>query len=219
MFFTRLSDCQLMPMPPAPPKLPAAPLPARRLVRTLVLGVWLGCMLAACGGTPSRTTFDLTAPSDVARVSGSRAQLVVNEPTTVQAIDSDRILVRDGGALSYLPDAQWADRLPKLFQVRLIQTFENASRLGRVGRPGDRVVADLALNADIRSFGIEAASSQAVVEVTVRIVSDRSGRVSAAKGFSARVPVASVTGPSAARALDEAMSQVLRDIVRWSGRA
>jgi cholesterol transport system auxiliary component len=190
-----------------------------RIMRRLVPGVVLVGMLAACGGAPQRTTFDLTAPSDVGRVGGSRAQLVINEPTTVQAIDSDRILVRDGGALSYLPDAQWADRLPKLFQVRLIQTFENASRLGRVGRPGDRVVADLALNADIRSFGIEAATSQAVVEVTVRIVSDRTGRVSSARGFVARIPVASVTGPVAAQALDEAMSQVLRDIVRWAGRA
>jgi cholesterol transport system auxiliary component len=191
---------------------------AARSARLMVLCLGAAGFLAACGGTPQRTTFDLTAPADVGRVGGSRAQLVISEPTTVQAIDSDRILVRDAGALSYLPDAQWADRLPKLFQVRLIQTFENASRLGRVGRPGDRVVADLALNADIRSFGIESASSQAVVEVTVRIVGDRTGRVSAARSFSARVPVASVTGPVAAQALDEAMSQVLRDIVRWAGR-
>lgn len=197
----------------------ALPTSAHGLARRLVLGLCFSSLLAACGGTPSRTTFDLTAPADVGRVGGSRAQLVINEPTTVQAIDSDRILVRDAGALSYLPDAQWADRLPKLFQVRLIQTFENASRLGRVGRPGDRVVADLALNVDIRSFGIEVASSQAVVEVTVRIVSDRNGRVSAARGFVARVPVSGVTGPVAARALDEAMSQVLRDIVKWAGRA
>lgn len=194
-------------------------LPIWLQVRKLVMGAAMGCALAACSGTPQRTIFDLTAPTDVSRVGGSRAQLVVNEPTTVQAIDSDRILVTEAGALSYLPDAQWADRLPKLFQVRLIQTFENASRLGRVGRPGDRVVADLALNADIRKFGIEAASSQAIVDVTVRIVSDRSGRVSAAKGFSARIPLASVTGPAAAQALDQAMSQVLRDIVSWAGRA
>ncbi|MGL4439278.1 MAG: ABC-type transport auxiliary lipoprotein family protein, partial [Bosea sp. (in: a-proteobacteria)] len=192
---------------------------ALRSARNLSLGVVVIGVLGACGGTPQRTTFDLTAPTDIGRVGGSRAQLVVNEPTTVQAIDSDRILVRDAGALSYLPDAQWADRLPKLFQVRLIQTFENASRLGRVGRPGDRVVADLALNVDIRSFGIEVASSQVVVEVTVRVVSDRTGRVSAARGFVARIPVSSVTGPVAAKALDEAMSQVLRDIVRWAGRS
>ena len=182
-----------------------------------VFALLLAGFVSGCSGSPQRTTFDLTAPGDVGRTSGSRAQLVINEPTAVQALDSDRILVREGGALSYLPDGQWADRLPKLFQVRLIQTFENASRLGRVGRPGDRVVADLALNADIRTFGIDTETSQAVVEVTVRVVSDRTGRVASAKGFSARVPVASITGASAAVALDQAMSQVLRDIVRWGG--
>lgn len=175
--------------------------------------------LAACSGSPERMTYDLTAPASIGSVSGLRAQLVINEPTTVQALDSDRILVREGSALSYLRDAQWADRLPKLFQTRLIQTFENASRLGRVGRPGDRIVPDLALSTDIRSFGIETETNQAVVEVTVRIIGDRSGKVTAARGFAARVPIASISGPAAAQALDAAMSQVLRDIVRWDGRS
>ncbi len=187
--------------------------------RRLLLLAGLAASLAACGGQPQRTTFDLTAPGDVGRVGGSRAQLVVNEPTAVQALDTDRILVRDNGALSYLPDAQWADRLPRLFQTRLIQTFENASRLGKVGRPGDRVVADFALNVDIRTFGVEAATGEAVVEVTARIVSDRTGRVGAARAFSARLPVGSISGPASAVTLDLAMSQVLRELVRWAGRA
>jgi cholesterol transport system auxiliary component len=175
--------------------------------------------LSACTSAPQRTIFDLTAPGDLGRGAGlGGRQLMVNEPTALQALDSERILVRDGGSLSYLPDGQWSDRLPRLFQVRLIQTFENASSLGRVSRPGDRVTPDFALSADIRNFGIDAQTSQAVVEVTVRIVSDRTGRVAAARAFSARVPVASISGPAAAQALDQAMAQVLRDIVRWRGR-
>jgi cholesterol transport system auxiliary component len=186
--------------------------------RRLCLAVAAVALLAGCAGQGQRTTYDLTAPGNIGKAGGLGGQLVVNEPTAVQALDTDRILVRDNGALAYLPDAQWADRLPRLFQTRLIQTFENASRLGSVGRPGDRVVADYALNADIRAFGIEAATGLAVVEVTVRVVSDRTGRVASARAFSARVPVASITGPAAAAALDEAMSQVLRDIVRWGAR-
>ena len=175
--------------------------------------------LPACSGSPERTIFDLTAPGDIGRSAGlGGPQLMVNEPSALQALDSDRILVRDGGSLSYLPDGQWSDRLPRLFQVRLIQTFENASSLGRVSRPGDRVTPDLALSADIRNFGIDAQTSQAVVDVTVRIVLDRTGRVAAARAFSARVPVASISGPAAAQALDQAMAQVLREIVRWRGR-
>jgi cholesterol transport system auxiliary component len=175
--------------------------------------------LAGCGGQPARTTFDLTAPVDVRRGGGLSGQIVINEPTTVQALDTDRILVRESaGSLAYLPDAQWADRMPRLVQTRLIQTFENASRLGRVGRPGDRVVPDYALNLDIRTFGIESATSEAVVEITARLVSDRTGRVVSARGFSARQPVGSISGPQAAAALDQALSQVLRQIVLWGGR-
>jgi cholesterol transport system auxiliary component len=193
---------------------------ARSFAMKIAVAASVGFGAAACGGGQgARTTYDLTAPADVGRISGTRAQLVVNEPTAVQALDTDRILVRDNGALAYLPDAQWADRMPRLVQTRLIQTFENASRLGRVGRPGDRVVADFAVNVDIRSFGVEAATSEAVVEMTVRIVSDRTGRVGAARAFAARLPLGSVSGPEAAAGLDRALSQVLRDVVRWAGRA
>lgn len=197
-------------------------MPPRPLSKTALAASALAAALAlgACGGgsAAQRTTFDLTAPSNIGRVGGTRAQIVVGEPSAVQALDSDRILVRDGGALAYLPDAQWADRLPRLFQVRLIQAFENASRLGRVGRPGDRVVADYALNADIRTFGVDAQASQAEVEVTARLIADRTGRVAAAQAFSARVPLASMSGSAAAQALDQALAQVLRDMVRWAGR-
>jgi cholesterol transport system auxiliary component len=184
-----------------------------------VVALSLALALAGCAGQPARTTFDLTAPVDVRRSGGLSGQIVINEPTTVQALDTDRILVRESaGSLAYLPDAQWADRMPRLVQTRLIQTFENASRLGRVGRPGDRVVPDYALNLDIRSFGIESATSEAVVEITARLVSDRTGRVVSARGFSARQSVGSISGPQAAAALDQALSQVLRQIVLWGGR-
>lgn len=207
------------------PPLTEAPSPSRQafascsgnLVR-IAATVVIGLSLSACGGAPSRTTFDLTAPADVAGSGIGRGQLVVNEPTTVQALDSDRILIREAsGAIAYLPDVQWADRLPRLVQARLIQTFENASRLGRVSRPGDRIVPDLALNLDIRSFGIDAATSEAVVELTARLISDRTGRVVSARAVKVRRP-ASTSGPAAAQALNEALSQALREVVRWGGR-
>ncbi len=102
--------------------------------------------------------------------------------------------------------------------MRLIQTFENASRLGRVSRPGDRVVADYALNVDIRSFGVDARASVAAVQVTARLVSDRNGRVVSAQAFQAQVPIGSTAGPQAVAALDQAFAQVLRDMARWAGR-
>lgn len=177
----------------------------------------LALILAGCGGGPAPTTFDLTAPSDFGRTGGSRATLVVADPTSVQTLNSDRIIVRDSsGALSFLGDAQWADQVPRLVQSRLVQTFENASRIGAVARPGDRITADLQLLTDIRAFNIEAGSGNAVVEITAKLVGDRTGRVQRARVFSAREPASAVDGPAAAQALDRALSRVLVDIVRWA---
>lgn len=194
------------------------PSPRRGLMASLAVSL----ALAGCGGGPVPTTFDLSAPSDFGKIGGSRAPLVVQTPTTVQALDSDRLIVRDSsGALSFIGGAQWADRVPALVQTRLIQTFENASHIASVSRPGDRIVPDLQLNTDIRSFNIDSASGQAVVEITAKLVGDRTGRIQRAKLFTARVPSSGGDGALAARALDAALSKVLIDIVRWSagGRA
>jgi len=173
-------------------------------------------LLAGCGGS-TPTTFDLSAPSGFGRVGGSRAVMVVAEPTAVQALDSDRVIVKDSsGALSFVGGAQWADRIPALVQARLIQTFENASRIGSVSAPGQRIQPDVQLNTDIRSFNIDAASGTAVVAITAKIVGDRTGQIQRARLFSARVPAGAVDGAGATQALDRALSQVLVEIVRWA---
>ncbi|RXT53275.1 hypothetical protein B6S44_18325 [Bosea sp. Tri-44] len=185
-------------------------------LRALSLAAVGALLLAGCGGGATPTTYDLSAPRDFGRIGGSGGVLIVAEPSTVQALDSDRLIVKDSaGALSFLGGAQWADRVPKLVQARLIQTFENGSRIAAVGRPGERIVPDLQLNTDIRSFNVDAASGAAVVEITAKLVGDRSGKVQRARLFSARVP-AGADGAGAAQALDQALSQVLIQIARWA---
>lgn len=182
----------------------------------LMAPAMLAAMLAlgACVSAPP-ATFDLTAPG-LGKVGPGRGQLAVAEPLSVQALDSDRIIVKDQtGSISFLGGGQWADRLPRLVQTRLIQTFENANRLTSVGRPGGALSADIVLNTEIRSFQISSATNQAVVEITAKLIGS-SGRVIAGRMFSARVPVAKIDGASAAQALDKALGQVLVQIVRWA---
>ena len=174
--------------------------------------------LAACGGGAPPATFDLSAPNERVRTTRIPGNLLVTTPAAVQVLSTDRILVRDAaGGVSYLPASQWADQLPALVQARLIQAFENASRLGRVSRPGDRVKVDFQLNTELRSFQIEASRGEAVVEVSAKAVSEATGQVTHARIFTARAPVAAIDAANAARALDQAMNVVLLDIVRWAG--
>jgi cholesterol transport system auxiliary component len=188
----------------------------RGRLRALSIAAAGSLLLAGCGGGSAPTTYDLSAPRDFGRIGGGGGVLIVAQPTAVQALDSDRLIVKDSsGALSFLGGAQWADRVPNLVQTRLIQTFENGSRIAAVGRPGERIVPDFQLNTDIRAFNIDAASGQAVVEITAKLIGDRTGKVQRAKLFSARVP-AGAEGAAAAQALDQALSQVLIQIARWA---
>ena len=172
--------------------------------------------LAACSG-PTPKTYDLSAPQGGFAARAGRGQIVIAEPAATQALDAERILIRPkSDEVAYLSGAQWADRLPKLVQTRLIQTFENARLLAHVGRPGDRLASDRTLDSEIRNFEIDVERGEAVVAISVKIVDDRSGRIVAGELFQARVPASASGGEAAAVALDSALGQVMRAIVQWT---
>jgi cholesterol transport system auxiliary component len=187
----------------------------------LALGATLlAAALGGCGGS-APLTFDLAALPASGRTAASARSIVVSEPVGIQPFEADRIIVREpGGALSFLGGGQWADRLPRLVQTRLIQSLENSGRLRSVSRPGDKIVADYQLISEIRAFDIAAGSGEAVVDLSAKLIAEGSGRVAAARVFQARVPVQKVDAGSAAVALDAALAQVLAEMVRWvnSGR-
>ncbi|WP_183509849.1 ABC-type transport auxiliary lipoprotein family protein [Methylobacterium brachythecii] len=177
--------------------------------------------LAGCGGGATPLTFDLAAAPGNARAGGASRSIVVAEPIGLQTLEADRILVRESnGSLSFLGGGQWSDRLPRLIQTRIIQSLENSGRLRSVTRPGDKVVSDYQLVSEIREFDIAAGSREAVVDISVKVIAEGSGRVANARVFSARVPVSAVDAGNAAAGLDAALGRVLVDIVRWvnSGR-
>jgi len=172
-------------------------------------------LLAGCGGGPAPATFDLSAARDFGRIGGG-GQLAVTEPVALQPINSERIIVRQGASVSFVGGGQWSEKLPALVQARLIQTFENGSRIATVGRPSTLANAGAMLASELRAFEIDAVRHVAVVEITARIV-QASGPVTAARIFRAEVPVnGAIDAASATRALDEAQQQVMVQIVRWA---
>lgn len=166
------------------------------------------------------TAYSLSAAKDFPqRGRAARGQLVVVEPTALAPLDSEKILVRPSpGEAAQLGDAQWEDRLPKLMQARIVQSFENASRLRAVGRPADKIATDFVLVSEVRAFEISAADGQAVVEIAAKIVRERSGRIIAARVIRASVPAATTQGPGAVEALNEAFMKAARELVLWAER-
>jgi cholesterol transport system auxiliary component len=190
------------------------------------LSVLVACALSGCSGLGSLVTkspppaFDLAAARDFPHHGRNlRGLLIVAEPTALSALDGDRIVVRPApGEAAALPDAQWQDRLPKLVQARLVQSFENANLMRRVGLPADKLAGDYVLVSALRAFDLSAADQSAVVEIAVKIVGERSGRIGAAHVFRATVPAPSMEGPAAVAALNAAFAKVAKEIVLWTAR-
>lgn len=190
---------------------------SRRFFQVLC-GAGLAAAVGACTSSGPGATFDLTAPRQGVRSGFTGGQLAIAEPVSIQALEAERIIIKDPtGAVSFIGGGQWADRLPRLIQARLVQTFENGSGVRAVARSGDRIVADYQLTTDIRAFQIEVATGEAVVEISARLIQDRTGRIVNARIFNARSPVGSIDPAAAAQGLDRALSIVLVDIVRWAG--
>jgi ABC-type uncharacterized transport system auxiliary subunit len=192
-----------------------------RVTMAAVLAVSLGGCALLGGGKSAPPTYDLTATKTFPRANRApRGQLIIPEATALGVLDTEKVVVRPNVAeITALADAQWAERLPKLVQTRIIQTFENANRLRAVGRPSDRLTADYQLLLDIRAFQISVpAGPAAEVEIAVKIVAERSGRIFAARVFRVLVPTNATEGPEAVAALDEAFVKASAALVLWTSQ-
>ncbi len=186
-----------------------------RLIAAIAAAAMLGGCSSMLRDAPL-ATYDLSAPQGFSgRAATSKGVLVVELPTAIQTVDSNRMVARSGGQVSYVPGSQWTDRLPSLVQTRIVQSFENAGRIGSVGRSQDRLSGDYQLITDIRAFEIDVeGGSTARVEIAAKIV-DRRGKVRSGRVFEASAPASAITGPAASTALDTALGQVLTQMVGW----
>lgn len=148
------------------------------------------------------------------------AQLTVREPTALDVLSTDRILVRGSrGLTSIADDAKWSDLLPLVLQSRMLQSFENAGLMRQASRPLDGLNADFQLVTEIHKFDLVAAPNPtAEVEFSARLLG-ADGKVVAAKVFQAEEPAKGVDAAAAAAALDAAFGRLAIELVVWASNA
>lgn len=186
---------------------------SQRLVACLLLAGGL----AACSGTASIDTFDLSGPKVEATARPAGVQIVVADPVVDRALDTDRIVVRPKPTeIAYFAGAQWSDRLPRLLQSRLVETLEASGRFRAAGRPGQGMAADRRLVVEIRSFDYLPSESRVAVLLSVKLMDDRSGRITAARVFEGSAPTSGDGAPAVVSAFDTATARVLTDIAAWA---
>jgi cholesterol transport system auxiliary component len=187
-----------------------------RSALTLAAGV-LCLALAGCAlaGTRPPTTYDLLAPRSFAGTPKPASwQLVVYEPTAIHALETDRLMVRPSSdQVSYYKGVAWSDRLPRLVQARIIETFQNSGAVRTVSATNGQY----ALVTDLRAFQIDVSSGKAIAEIEIfaKLVNLSSGKVVATKSFSARVPATTDAPRDAIAALNQGFTEVLQDTTTW----
>jgi cholesterol transport system auxiliary component len=177
-----------------------------------------GCALL--GGTKVLDTYELTAPAAGDGRGRSYRQILIAEPSALKALDGQNIVITPApGNIQYLKGAQWADRLPKIVQARLAETFQRSGEFRGVGRPGEGLAIDYQVIVEVRAFQIRVdGPPRADVELFVRLLNDRNGVVREEKVFTASAPVSGEGNGAYVNALDAAFGQAAVEIVDWTSK-
>lgn len=196
--------------------------------RRHVLGTGLALGLSGCGlarlneVTTPVELYDLTPKStynpDLPKL---HVQLVIEEPTAVAAVNTDRIAVRPTPyKVQYFPGVRWVDRAPLLVQTLLLQSFENTDKITSVGRQAIGLTSDYSLITDLREFQAEVKGGKegplsVLVHLNLKIVREPEGVIIASKSFEHRQPTTSDKIDVVVAAFDKALGKVMRHAVDW----
>ncbi|WP_099866678.1 ABC-type transport auxiliary lipoprotein family protein [Pararhizobium haloflavum] len=181
----------------------------------------LVALLTGCAGFPgggvTTDTFSLSNEPAVPAVPSARnRQLLVVEPIALKLLDSEQVVIRTSeSAVQYLADSQWNDRLPRLVQAKLIEAFENTGEVGGVGRSGEGLAIDFQVVPTIRTFEVVSYQGVANIELSVKIINDRNGVVVAQRVFTGSAALNGTENEAYVRALDNAFTGVVAEIVPW----
>ncbi|WP_428671288.1 ABC-type transport auxiliary lipoprotein family protein [Roseibium sp.] len=190
------------------------------LTRRSVLGaLGLGVLVSGCASTAPSAYYSIDA-ADVGGLRGrsSRVQVLVAAPRALKALDTSYIaVVEKGPVYSYFPKTAWADTLPNVVQLKLVETLQNTGRLRGVGLPGDGLLIDYQLQTEIRAFELRVdGGNRGVVEISARVVNDRNGRTVATKVFRAETPSGSNSVDKAVEAMNASADRVFTELAAWT---
>jgi cholesterol transport system auxiliary component len=180
--------------------------------------------LSACisfGAKPPPSLLTLTAASALSpnpgrSVNASQA-IAVGVPSVPQAIATTRVPVSvDATAIAYVANAVWVEAPARLFQRLLSETI--AAKTGKVilDPKQTALVPAMQLSGQLLRFGIDEASSDAVVVYDAVLTRD-AGKTVMTRRFEARSKAAIIAAKPVGEALNLAANQIAGDIAAWVG--
>jgi cholesterol transport system auxiliary component len=193
---------------------------SRRWVPSAVVLAVAGCA-SLLGVGPPPHLYRVTPKSTYPNLPHPPVQLLIDLPLVPAGLDTARIaLSRSAISIDYFADSEWTDRLPRLVQTALLESFENSKAVTAIDRESIGLRADFILKPEIRHFEALYDSPNGPPVVWVAIITrlvNSSGRDIVAQGsFERREPASANEISRIVLAFDEALGGVMKDIVVWT---
>ena len=185
-------------------------------------GILAGIERMTGGGRGSGTLYSLKPASDLPPPpkEAPRWQLVISEPTTLLAFNTDKILTRPAPDESLpLEGARWSDSLPILAQATLLQTFENAGYARVVTQNIGDFASGYQLSLNIRQFDIATSGTPEAKIVILAKLLNPAGEIVESKEFETSAPASGNDTRDYVDALSKAFSQMERELLGWTTAA
>ncbi len=158
-------------------------------------------------------TPDQAVPSGTARTGNQANALIVQVPSVPATINVTRIPVTSAtGTVTYLTDANWADKPARLFQMLLAETISARGRLVLNESDAGGQSEDF-LTGELVRFGVDEPTSEAIV--TYDAVRQLPGNLVQTRRFTATRPIAEIAPGPAGEALNAAANEVAQAVARW----
>lgn len=194
---------------------PLLPLAALSLAATLS-----GCI--SFGAKPPASLLSISSasslPAGQTQSSATAPTITILVPGATQALAGVRVPVQSSQTtIAYVTGAQWVEPPNRMF-VRLLSDTVPA-RTGRIVLSSAQSFSDpgAVLSGEIRNFGVDATTSEAVVTFDASLIRV-TGKVVEKRRFEARVPIAAVEPGAVGIGLNQAANQVAGEVADWVGR-
>lgn len=180
-----------------------------------------GCISFGAKPPPSLLTLESAAavPVGQARRAAGPGTITVSVPATPQSLATQRVPVQaTPTSIAYVEDAQWSEVPARLFARLLGDTITARTGLVALTTAPTEVDPGARLGGELRRFGLDAATREAVVTYDAQLVRNASGAVEKRR-FEARAPIGGEIGADTAGAsLNAAANEVAGQVADWVSR-
>ncbi len=203
----------------ATPLPPGATWRRRRLLAAAAgLPLLSSCVGLVAGQAPRRFRLGGPArfPSDLPTVDWA---LEIDPTVADPGIDTTRVahLAGSGIELQYFADAEWPSKAADMVNTLLLQSFVDSARIPRVGDRNSGLRPDFTLKTVLRDFQAEGTGTPTIkVAMTASLVQLPRRIQAGAERFQSAIPAASGSIEDVVRAFDQALQQVLGNLVAWT---